>query len=86
MADSEGKERRKAVLTEMDVEALCPEIAEWLLADDRYLDRLTSAIEAKLWESWYQELGKIALRASLYVVGTALVALAGWLWAIGKIT
>lgn len=85
MAETEGTERRKVVLSNADFEVLKEKLAEWLLEDKRYLDQLSNRVKEALWEDWYLELGKITLRASGYLAWAAFVALAGWLAFYGKL-
>ncbi len=79
------EERRKSALTHADFETLRTQLPEWLLEDTRWLDLIADAVEKKLWEGWYQQIGEITLRATGYVAGAALVALAGWLAVLGKL-
>lgn len=79
------EERRTPALSAGDAELLAPLVARWLLENDYSLDQIANRVEEKIWEGWYIQLGKIALRAILYLVGALGLAITGWLAAVGRL-
>jgi len=67
------------------LERIVREVVEHILADDHFLEKISTAAADKFEQRLYQKVGQSVIRKAAWAVGIALIGLVSWLAGAGHL-